>query len=157
MKNKKTTKKNALIKKGASVKDMIDVLDNAIEEINSVPKPSLVTQGYEIGIDTHYGAISQHNTKRGLIKAYGHILNEELKYTAAVAKMGLTKKTAPKLLISGFSPDQWKDDLMSRYEYLDRIENLEKLEAARSEFQKNLTKEERLQDSINIVSDILKK
>lgn len=158
MKKPSTKKKSTtILKKGRNVSEMISVLDDKIKELSSIRTPITSTDGHKITADTDFGAIKQHYSARGLIKVYGYVLNEEKKYEAAILEMGLNKKTAPELLLSGFTAKEWKDDILIRFEEIDRIESLEKLENAKAELKKHLSKEEKLQDSLSLISDILKK
>ena len=79
------------MKKGASIYDMINVIDAKIKELSKLKTATTSTDGHELGFDLEFGAVKELGTTRGLIKAYGHILNEETKYLAAVKDLVLKK------------------------------------------------------------------
>ena len=148
-------KKKSLLKKGTSVNDMIVVIDNAIKEVTEQKEISIETSGHALSRDIKFYSVKDHDTKRGLIKMYAHVLSEEKIYFAAAKDMGLEKDKVPELLISGHSAKAWKQDILSWYNEIDKKEVLNKLNNAKSELKKNQTKEERLAVSLNEVSEIL--
>ncbi len=148
-------KEKSLIKKGASVKDMILVIDEAIKETESKDIDVFKTAGHMLESVVSYHEVRSQPTKRGLIKMYAYVLNEETLYKAAAKDMKIKKEHIPELLLCGHTASTWKEDILARYNNLVNYEALEKLENAREELEKNLTKEDRLQESLNEVASIL--
>ncbi|GAG09309.1 unnamed protein product, partial [marine sediment metagenome] len=84
-------KKKSLLKKGTSVNDMIVVIDNAIKEVTEQKEISIETSGHALSRDIKFYSVKDHDSKRGLIKMYAHVLSEEKNYFAAAKDMGLEK------------------------------------------------------------------
>ena len=145
---------NALALKSINVPKMLNTVSGKIEEIEKMILKSIVTEGHVLQMAVNYGSINSMDNEVALIRCYASVMQDENTYKSAFKEMGIKGKM-PVLVLCGHSTEEWKKDILTRYEQLALEKQLIKLLTAKIELEKNLSKKDRLKDSMSKIHQIL--
>ena len=149
---KKTTslpvlKKNRLAQE--DVPDMLKVVNEKIAALKGESEKAKQTSGEIKG----FGNIYNMERPENLIRAYSSIQAKEAAYNKAVKSMKLVN--APEFKLDGFTAKQWFQDITDRYSVVTHKEQLDKLNQVKEELSKHVSQEEKLNQSLLNIQDIL--
>jgi hypothetical protein len=155
----KTTKSNLPAKPMLTQEDVPSMLDKVNERIATLKggiDEAKHTDGHLDGL----GNIFDMEKPENLIRAYASINDRERMFNEAVKELYTKDLTSlgikvPTFTLKGASADQWRNDIRMVLAKVVHKEELGKLEKVRDELSKHVSAEERLNQSLLAIQDII--
>ena len=134
----------------ADVPSLLSQVNEKIAQLKGVSDEGNRTSGKLEG----FGNIRDIKDQSTLIKAYSSVLGRTKAYAEA-AKEFEGMGEVPAFKIDGSTADQWLHDIKLQYNQVTYKDQLEKLNAVKSELEKHLSAEDKLAASLGNIRDIL--
>lgn len=137
-----------------TVNDVPSLLEKVTKQIALIKKNIPETAQTTGNLDG-FGKINEINTVESLIKAHSSIVSKAAGYNesaAAILPEGIKK---PTLLINGYSPASWIEDIKARIIIVANKSELEKLEKVKTKLEANLSAEAKLNKDLSEIANIL--
>ena len=140
--------------KQKDVPDMLKTVNQKTKELEGIEPMPTTTDGHGLQVGVKYGDIKGMDNEQALIRCYGCIMFEEQRYIEAFKEMGI-KEDMPEQILCGHTIKEWKNDILARYQFVSIKRQLAKMSEAKKELEKNLSKEDKLNNSLAKIQDIL--
>lgn len=147
---KKSSKSVELAVVGASVPDVLTILNDKLKSLKAVTECSYKTSGNLEG----FGDIKNETKVENLIRAFSSVRGKETAYNAAAKELGLT--TYPAFSVSGGNSEDWKQDILLRKAVIEHADTQKKLEDLSSKAQKFLSEKDQYNIFLKEAAEALK-
>lgn len=124
-----------------------------LNELNSY-KPVYLTNGRYLD---GFGIISEMNDAKALALAYNYVESKSIEINGAVEELGLESllDTAEEQTVSGYTPTDWIADIRSKAMEIINKNKINKISAAVTIIENNLSEEDRFSLEMSKVSELL--
>lgn len=150
MTTKSSKKSTAIAVIGASVPDVLSILNDKLASLKAVTECSYKTNGNLEG----FGDIKFETKVENLIRAFSSVRGKENAYNSAAKELGL--ETYPAFSVSGGNSDDWKQDILLRKAVIEHADTQKKLQDLTDKAKTFLTQADQYQLFIKEAGDMLK-
>ena len=148
--SKKTTT-TAVAITGASIPEVIEVLNQKLAELKHIEECVYKTNGNLDG----FGDLKQETKIENLIRAFSSVRGRENAYNDAAKELNL--KTYPVFTVNGGTAADWKQDILLRKAIIEQKETLDKLNDFKAKASKFVSEEQQQQMLLKEMSDFFAK